>query len=114
MDDRSVLVEDAGNPGILLLGLEGDSREFTSLLHRAWREGLSERDVSHIGLRLGPNLPYAQRSEILDSFHWLMRRVLRVPQKSAPRKPPSSAGRPLSDYFDPAIYGLGKITTREA
>ena len=69
VDDRSVLIEDAGNPDILLRGLEGDRRELPSLIRRAWRETIRTRDVSDIGLHLGPHLPYAQRDEILQSFH---------------------------------------------
>ena len=108
-DDRSVLVEDAANPDILLRGLEGGPSEFSPLLRRAWRETIHSHEVSDIGLHLGPNLPYAQRDEILEGIYWLTRRVLGLPPKKSvvERKPPSLA---LSSCLDPVVIGvlLGK------
>lgn len=78
LNDRSVLVEDAGNPDILLRGLEGVPREFGALINRAWQEIICTRDVSDINLHLGTKLPYGQRNEILKCQNWLLQRVLGI------------------------------------
>lgn len=108
LDDRSVLVEDAGNPDILLRGLEGAPREFGALVNRAWQESICMRDVSDINLHLGMKLPYQQRNEILKWQHWLLQRVLGITQRrrryrrptSPPLPPPIPPSREVLEVMD--------------